>query len=530
MNNTRREWLRNCALFTAASTLYCDPTSRTSAQNSIARQGAPNVIEVDPRPLFDVSPYLYMQFMEPLGTTDGSVEAAWDYDRDEWRKDFIAITKDLSPGLIRWGGLFSRYYKWREGVGPIRTRPAMYNYVWGGVETNRVGTDEFVSFCRTVGADPLLCVNFLSDGDRRFWKTSRGEARSGDASEAADWVSYCNDPDNRERIAHGHAPPYGVKLWQIGNETSYGKEAFTKGEAITHTIEFARAMKARDKSIALIGWGDKNHSSEDGGFWANDLLRRAGEHLDYVAIHMMNQVPKRRPTGLRGFEYQKDREAAWNELQELADDVERRVSEFEAQVREVKNDFKIAITEGHLSLSPHNACPILQEWLSGVFHARSLISYLRHGANVKIATAADFQGTRWTVNAVMLPVPRGSSYLMPVGSVMSLFKRHCGEQGVKVLTSPSDLDLAASLTGNKLYLHAASRRYSGAVEAAFTVRGKSIAGGRVFEISPPDLSSYVNQDQPDVFTPREKTLGNGAVFKWKFPAASVSVVELELAV
>jgi len=33
---------------------------------------------LDPRPLFDLSPYLYMQFMEPLGKTDGSVAAAWD--------------------------------------------------------------------------------------------------------------------------------------------------------------------------------------------------------------------------------------------------------------------------------------------------------------------------------------------------------------------------------------------------------------------------------------------------------------------
>ena len=62
----------------------------------------------------------------------------------------------------------------------------------------------------------------------------------------------------------------------------------------------------------------------------------------------------------------------------------------------------IAITEGHLSLSPHNANPILYEWLSAAYHARSLNIYQRHGARVKIATAADFQGNRWTNNAVML--------------------------------------------------------------------------------------------------------------------------------
>jgi len=41
---------------------------------------------IDPAPRFELSPYLYMQFMEPLGTTDGSVAAAWDFGRDRWRR------------------------------------------------------------------------------------------------------------------------------------------------------------------------------------------------------------------------------------------------------------------------------------------------------------------------------------------------------------------------------------------------------------------------------------------------------------
>ena len=36
-----------------------------------------------------------MQFMEPLGATDGSVEAAWDHLRDEWREDVVAVTREL---------------------------------------------------------------------------------------------------------------------------------------------------------------------------------------------------------------------------------------------------------------------------------------------------------------------------------------------------------------------------------------------------------------------------------------------------
>jgi alpha-L-arabinofuranosidase len=46
-----------------------------------AQRQAGSTILVDPKPLFELSPYLYMQFMEPLGATDGSVEAAWDHAR-----------------------------------------------------------------------------------------------------------------------------------------------------------------------------------------------------------------------------------------------------------------------------------------------------------------------------------------------------------------------------------------------------------------------------------------------------------------
>ena len=79
---------------------------------------------VDPVPLFELSPYLYMQFMEPLGATDGSVEAAWDHLSDRWRDDVVAVTRELAPTMMRWGGIFADFYRWREGVGPRDTRPS----------------------------------------------------------------------------------------------------------------------------------------------------------------------------------------------------------------------------------------------------------------------------------------------------------------------------------------------------------------------------------------------------------------------
>ncbi len=496
------------------------------AQPVLARADQDATIVIDPAPLFSISPHLYMQFMEPLGTTDGSVEASWDYTVDGWRKDFVDTVRDLSPGLVRFGGNFSRYYKWREGVGPVQGRPWMRNYDWGGKETNRVGTHEFVSFCRQVGADPFYCVNFEGEGIEAFRRTPEGD-RTGTSREAADWVSYANDPDNRERKANGYPEPCDIRLWQIGNETSYVTDAFAKQRAITKTIEFAKAMRERDPKIQLIGWGDKEWGDKGRGdkqLWAGDMLRQAGEHLNLVAIHMMGQTPKRPDTVLAGLRYQADPERAWQELLELSNRVETRIAELEDTIAAEKSSAGIAVTEGHLSLKPHNTNPILYEWLSAVYHARSLNIYQRHGALVKVATAADFNGTRWTVMAVQTPVPRGKTFLMPVASIARLFKKNNGQHGVAVKSASSTLDIAASRTGEQLFLHVLNLDCRKSIETSFAVTGQDITHGRVLEIAPPSLRTYVNQDEPDAFQPIEKKL----TANWRFPPASVSVVELAL--
>jgi alpha-L-arabinofuranosidase len=513
----RREFLSTVSSAASLAALG-ELQSLAHAQSAEAKSSGGAVV-INPKPLFEISPHLYMQFMEPLGVTDSSVEAAWDYERDDWRDDFVKTTRDLAPGMMRFGGLLSRYYKWREGVGPAEKRPPFRNYVWGGKETHRVGTHEFVDFCQRVGAEPMYCVNFLSDGEKRYTKTREGN-RAGDAREAADWVSYANDPDHAGRKRNGAAQPFNLKFWQLGNESSYGDKVFKKEESIAATIDFAKAMRERDASLKLIGWGDSG--------WAGDLIDRAGEHIDFVAVHMMGQRPMERDTALRGNRYQSDPERAWNELMALIKPrIETKLVELEEALAKHKSKHGIAITEGHLSLDPHNSNAILTEWLTGVYHARVMNLYQRHGANVKISTAADFNGNRWTTNALLLQVPRGVSYLLPAGAVMRLFKRHNGAHGVAVKSSPNHLDIAASRTDNKIFLHVANMNYSGATEASFSVDGFVVTGGRVLEISPENPRQEISPINPDVFKPREHILAKGDSMKWRFPARSVSVVELD---
>ena len=148
---------------------------------------------------------------------------------------------------------------------------------------------------------------------------------------------------------------------------------------------------------------------------------------------------------------------------------------------------------------------------------------------LKIATAADFCGTRWQNNAVMIPVPKGNNraYLQPVARVMQLYRHHIGSHAVKTGGIPDGLDVVASRRGNTLFLHVANTRRAMPVTATLQIAGHTIRGGRVFEISadPTIELSYLNS--ADVMKTVERPMTADGT--WEFPAASVSAVELEIA-
>jgi alpha-N-arabinofuranosidase len=505
--STRREFLR--AVGVGAATGIVAGSARADAT-------AP-VLSIDPEPRYDLSPYLYMQFMEPHGTTDGSVAAAWDFAHDRWREDVIAVTRRLGPPLMRWGGIFCDYYRWREAVGPRDRRKPALNILWGGLDTNQVGTHEFVDFCRQTGADPLICVNFLSDGQPRWMRTPRGEVRSADAREAAEWVRYCNDPDSRERRAHGVEEPYDVLLWQIGNETNYSEKGlFDCDTAARHTVEFARAMRGADPRIKLIAWGDRG--------WARRMTELAGEHIDYLAFHHMFNPDRGLPDSpLKGIDYRKDPAWTWERLMNA-----QRVHDAAIRaVREEVDDLPIplAMTECHFALPGRNRCEVLSTWAAGVANARLLNVHERHGDRLKIATLADFCGTRWQVNAVMIPVPGGRSYMMPVALVMSLYRHHSGESAVKVARAPGDLDVTASRTGDRIYLHVVNTHRKRDVTTAVDVAGMPIDSGRVFTLVA-DPEAEVIETEPDVVALKEAVVPTD--MRITFPAASVCAVELDV--
>lgn len=470
-------------------------------------------VAIDPVEQFNLSPYLYMQFMEPLGTTDASVDAAWDFAEDCWRKDVIETTADLAPTLIRWGGCFCSYYRWEEGIGPMEQRKPMLNILWGGIYNNQVGTHEFVDFCHQVGADPLIVVNFESDGRPHFAKSPKGENRCGTAKEAAEWVDYCNNPKNALRIKNGIKEPYNVKLWQIGNETSYGDD-FDVETAAKKTLKFAKAMRKADPNIEIIGWGQNG--------WAKRMVEVAGKEIQYLAFHQ-GYGPGGDDSPLRGIEYHKDWEKTWKYFMESYKQPERALLAMRKDVEGL--GIPLAITEGHFFLPGRNRNEALSTWAAGVSNARILNMYERNGDVLKIATLADFCGTVWQNNAVIIPTPHGHAFMMPVAMITSLYRKHVGRKAVTVDSSPSDLDITASRTGDRIFLHVVNTNRTESVTVQLKVNGEQIKSGKAFWIDL-DPAYEVYRYEPEITSPKNDNIPENAV--WTFPAASVSAIELEI--
>lgn len=525
----RRNFIKQAGSLTAGSLVGAHQLAGNS--HSFFAANSRDVLTIDPTPRFEISKLLFMQFMEPLGSTEPSVEGAWNYRTDNWREDFIACVKDLAPDMIRWGGIYNRYYKWKEGVGPVNQRPSLYNHQWGGKETNRVGTHEIMDFCRRVGADPILGVNFESDGVPYFKHTAQGENRVGSAEEAADWVSYCNDPSNRQRKANGQEAAFGVRHWQLGNESSY-INTFTQEEYIETMLRFARKMKERDPSIQLIGWGDApdcarlhpDEPLEGNEPWAGAVAEAGENYLDYVAFHMMGMYPRRRNSVVKGYEYLKDPAQAWEELTELGSIPAYRVNLFREHLQKRNSSVQLAITEGHLSLSPYNINTILMSWLSAGYHARCLNTYLRNADLVRICTASDFNGSRWTVNSVMMPQPGGNSFLTPVGHLMKWYNREKGTHGIQVSSQNPLLDIAGTIDGDQVYLHVCNTSYSESVCADIRLPDSSQVKGTVLEMAPEDRMQHIDQTCPNVFEPVVRNFDA----KHCFPPASVSIIKFKV--
>ena len=473
----------------------------------------------------EISPYLYMQFMEPLGVCDTSVDAAWNFQEDDWHKKVIDKTRELAPTMIRWGGCFASYYHWKEAVGPQKNRIPMHNICWGGMYYNQVGTHEFVDFCRRVEAQPLLVVNMETEGYHSWQYDKFGNCRVGTDEEAAEWVAYCNNPENPLRRLHGIEAPYNVKYWQIGNETSYsncGTLGFTSDQCREVTARFAEKMRRADPNIRLIAWGDETMFWTDPSVTDRTWCRKMStlDDVDLIAFHhhFDSGLPE---CPFPGNQYRVDFENTWHHFMNAHKSMENKI----AELRDQCGGKHLAMTEGHFSFKGKNRGNTLSTWAAGVAYARCHNVIHRNSDILEIATLADFCGNIWSSNALMIPTPihSGECYLMPVGAIMRLFSHHQGKFAVDISCGGS-VDVVASRTGGKYFLHAANTDMHQAQTLRLAVDGKSIKKATMYYIDA-DPAEEIGLTNPHCFDPKTISLEGDMV---TLPAASVAAIEIEV--
>jgi len=219
-----------------------------------------------------------------LGTNIG----LWHEARQLFDADIRFFLRELHPAFLRIpGGSWSDEYYWNG------------NGVWDGNDfdlsrlTNGVWKIDFSDYApgfRIAGVDHHLVEDgFHGNVDvlalHEFAKDKYAHcmvtvnAGSGTPELAAEWVRWAN-------IKHD----YNVQYWEIGNELEGCWElghflpdgSEITGEIYAHRfVAFARAMKAVDPDIRVGGPAAAN----DRGGFMEDLLRLAGDQVDFVSFH-----------------------------------------------------------------------------------------------------------------------------------------------------------------------------------------------------------------------------------------------------
>ena len=197
-------------------------------------------------------------------------------DVDGNRLDVLKLSRELGVSVVRYpGGNFVSGYRWEDGVGPVEQRPARLNLAWKSAEPNTFGLNEFMTWCRQLGAEPMMAVNLGTRG----------------VEDACNLLEYANHPGGTYwsdlRRSHGVEEPYNIKLWCLGNEMDGQwqighKTADEYGQLAAQT---ARAMLMVDPTIELVACGSSTPQMPTFGTWEATVLQHTYDVVDYISVH-----------------------------------------------------------------------------------------------------------------------------------------------------------------------------------------------------------------------------------------------------
>lgn len=329
----------------------------------------------------------------------------------------IRLLKEQGISIARWpGGNFVSAYDWRDGLGDSDRRPPRRELAWNGLESNDMGIDDFMTFCRLLGAEPYIAVN----------------AGLGDAHSAAEEVEYVNGPSTSRlgqlRAANGHSTPYGVKIWGVGNEMygpwQWGHMDLTQYPEKHNLI--VKAMRKVDPTIKVIAssatpeelsWTyieNRQLGSFPGreqvndkvpfGFgtkydWTGALLERSADYIDYLGEHFYGYPNLAIDGEKQAFVEANDPLA--DRVRRMSNKVQMKLEAWEEYLKRMPalkgKDIKFAFDEWaprNRAVSPSSAVPAVSNpMLNPLTNALVYHEFFRHSDMVGLGVATGGMGT-----------------------------------------------------------------------------------------------------------------------------------------
>ncbi len=336
------------------------------------------------------------------------------------RADTLELLRQLDAPIYRWpGGNFVSGYDWKDGIGDPDRRPPRKNPAWKGVEHNDFGIDEFMTFCRLVGTEPLMVVN-----------TGLGNVRM-----AVEQVQYVNGaastPMGRLRAKNGHPKPYGVKWWGIGNEM-YGRWQLGHmplEQYVEKHNRFVEAMRAADPSIKVIAVGSV-------GRWSEAMMTHCADHMDLISEHFyVGEQP-----GLISHTAQMRYRV--HQIAEAHREYRRRIAALKGK------DIRIALDEWNYWYGPHvyGELGVQYHLKDALGVACALNEFARNTDMYAMACYAQ------TVNVIgAIKTSKTAAAFDTTGLVLMLYRKHFGVVPVKTTCgAPLDAMAAIGADGNTL--------------------------------------------------------------------------------
>jgi len=413
------------------------------------------------------------------------------------RADTLALLKELDSPVYRWpGGNFVSGYDWKDGIGDRDRRPPRKNPAWTGVEHNDMGIDEFMAFCRILDTEPYIAVN----------------SGLGGVKSAVEELQYANGtadtPMGTLRAANGHAEPYRVKWWGIGNEMYGGWQLgnIPLEQYVTRHNEFAEAMRTEDASAVLVAVGDA-------GKWSEGMMQHCADHMDLISEHF----------------YVQEKPGLIAHVLQVADRVRAKADAHRGYRKAFDSlkgkDIRIALDEWNYWYGPHVFGELGTRYFlkDALGIAAGLNEYARNSDIMFMANYAQ------TVNVIgCIKTSKTDAAFATTGLVLKLYRQHFGVLPLKVATEhPLDVMAALSEDRNTLTVAVVNPTMR-QLEIPLAVEGIKLTGkGRRWEIAGNDPMAYNEPGKKPNVTIEESTVDDAAE---QISVAPCSVTLYELAI